>query len=369
MAGLKLVAELGGDGTGFQTMMSRAQMTAKQFGATALLPLKNMIAGAFTVGAITSFINKTLEAADRIKDTADQLQITTDEVQQLDVAADRAGKSMANVSAALAKLGVARRSAAESDDDLVKVFARFGVSMADLQNPALRNLDILKKMAETSKTLELSNRDLTDLGDIFGQKMQSIFAVMEEMNKLGPIRLIDADTIDELKRAQVILKDMSRDAENIGSKLLAQEITGGKVGWEMFKRMIGVTSPEELISNIEKAVAGTTVADAFAKTLTGLVTEALGAGRSPKPAEDLFENKRKKEKEAEDKLTLPKSRAGVGLVTDALVGVGNFLGRNPALIQDIAVQQLNIARMQLARLDSLVSLAQRSGQSLEVPAL
>lgn len=368
MPGLKLVAELGGDGSGFDAMMRRASGAKDKF-ATAFTGLKGVIASAFTVGAITSFVRNTLEAADNISDMAQQLQISTDEVQRLDIAADRAGKTLESVQSALGKLGVARRAAAEKDDDLLKTFEKFGVTMADLQNPAIRNLDILRKMADASKTLVLSNRDLTDLGDIFGQRMQGIFAVMEEMHQLGPVRIIDKDTIDELKRAEEILKDVKRDAQGIGAKFLATQVTGAKLGVEFLKRMLGITSAEDMITNMERAVSGTTVADMFGKALTGLVTDALGGGKKPDTG-PLFEDKR------EDKETTVRSLRRTqppALITDALVGVGNFLGRNPALVNDINAQQLHIARQQLdiqkQMLAQMRAANSPSAMTLEVPAL
>jgi hypothetical protein len=364
MAGLKLVAELGGDGSGFDTMMRRAAASTDRFGQ-AFSGLKSTIAGAFTIGAVTSFARKILETADHISDTAQQLQITTDEVQKLEVAADRAGLSLEKIGGALARLGTARRAAAEKDDEMLKTFERFGVTMTDLQNPNLRNLDLLNKMAEASKGLALSNRDLADLGDIFGQRMQGVFAVMEEMADLGPIRIIDETAIADLKRANTVLKDMNRDITSFSTKLIAGQITNMKIGFEMWKRVLGVSTAEEMVDAIDEAILGPKISR----------EEVMAAAkRGPQPQDPLFEDKRKLDKiDKTDRVITDRAlHQAATLPTDALVAVGNFLGRNPALVNSIANQQLQVTQQQLDVLKQIAatlsaSPSARSGLTLQVP--
>jgi len=61
------------------------------------------------------------------------------------------------------------------------------------------------------------------------------------------------------------------------------------------------------------------------------------------------------------------------LTTDSLVGVSNFLGRNPALVNTIANQQLTVAREQLVVLRAMLEHAKAKkvmpeAQTLQIPA-
>src|SRR5262245_57657325 len=128
-----LVAALGLDGKGFQRGLDKAGKTADQFAGD----LKSKLTGAFTAGAVVAYVRHVAQAVGRVKDLSEQFSVTTDEVQKLDAAAKQSGQTFEDMGTAIEKVGAARKDAAEGNEELRATFSKFGVSLEQLNNPAL----------------------------------------------------------------------------------------------------------------------------------------------------------------------------------------------------------------------------------------
>ena len=115
--GLNLKAAVTLDGTGFSRGIRGLEATA----SSAFSGLKGMIAGAFSVGAITGLAKKTVEYAGKISDLADRLGVTTDYLQEMQYVTKQNGASVDDLTATFEKLGAARLKALSGDITAGKV--------------------------------------------------------------------------------------------------------------------------------------------------------------------------------------------------------------------------------------------------------
>lgn len=90
---LSLLAKLGLDKTGFDTGMDNASKQVNKFGGD----IKRQIAGGFTIAALASVARHAMESAHKFTQMAKELNITTDQAQQLTAEADRTGQSISDL--------------------------------------------------------------------------------------------------------------------------------------------------------------------------------------------------------------------------------------------------------------------------------
>lgn len=289
---LKLMAELGLDGSGFERGLSRLSGS-----------LKGRIAGLFTVAAITSTVG-------RIKDLSEQFNVTTEEMQRLDFAAKQNSLSFEDVGTSLVRLGNARRNAAQGNEKLVETFKRFGISLADLNNPALRNVDILNKLSDAVVGMDLTARDRTELNDMLGRMGEKLEIVLRDARQLEGLEIINDDQITRIDRAAKAMEKLAKNATN----WLANMVGTGIEKIQKFVENIGAAfiledqgiRPEEAWKMV--------MADEAAQQAKEQEAEAIRKSKAG-PKGPLFSAK---EEAARKVSPLP---AG-----DAMVRVGNFLG-------------------------------------------
>lgn len=148
------------------------------------------------IAAIFGLVREMIAFAGATKDASEQLDTAIGEVVALDQVARAGGLSLGDFAAALGQLGVQRRSAAEGNDELVEKFKRFGVTLDDLQNPSLRNIDLMRKMSRAMG--ELSAADRTSLRDLLGRRGDRLASALSDLEGIKPdanleeaIRLVD----------------------------------------------------------------------------------------------------------------------------------------------------------------------------------
>lgn len=201
---VSLQAKLGLDGTGFQQGIRRAGHLMDEFGYSAKT-LQHTIAGAFSFYAVEQFAHHVLTAVSRFRNLAEQMNISTDEVQQFDAAAITSGQTIEDLQAPLGKLAAARRDAAEGNEELRGTFQRLGVSLQDLNNPALRNIDLLKMIAEATQKVGFSAKDAADFRDLFGRSGERLAAIFRDLQDVH-IQPITPDDIQRIHEAEHALK-------------------------------------------------------------------------------------------------------------------------------------------------------------------
>lgn len=170
------MATIGLDATGFEAGEKRVRSSVDRIGGHLNSRLKGAIAGAFSVGAITAFSKAAIDAANRIKDLADQSGQTSDDVQRIDFAAKQVGSTFEDISGKLDKMGKARQTAIDGNSGLIGAFSRLGVGMDDLRDSSQTTLDIFYKIANSGLAI-----GRVDLMDVFGKGGGQIAATLESI--------------------------------------------------------------------------------------------------------------------------------------------------------------------------------------------
>lgn len=158
-------------------------------------------------GALTGFAAR----AGNIKDLAEQLTLATDEVQELEKAFRGPGLGQSDFAGALLRIGQARRSAAEGNERLAATFAKVGLSMEMLNDPALRDIDLLKQLALVSD--RLTGADRTTLTDLLGKRAPRMIAALRELQGIE-IQPIPQESVDAIDRATKGIGNLAREVRD-----------------------------------------------------------------------------------------------------------------------------------------------------------
>jgi hypothetical protein len=211
---LSQIVKVGADATGFQRVVAgTAAQTGKLFkGVTDDVTKRfgNLFTGAAMVQGFTRIAGAVVDTVDQIKDLADQLDLSTEEVQKLQLASERAAVRINVVGAALRAIEDMRAAAQTGDKRAVGIFAALGIDPTKGTS-----LDIMQAaLAQAQGGAEKQNA----IFSLIGRKANQLRNVMAEMHRLGPIRIIDQESLDAFDKANNALKDLYRET----TKLLAE---------------------------------------------------------------------------------------------------------------------------------------------------
>jgi hypothetical protein len=211
---VKGVLEL--DGSGWDATLRKASRSVDHLTNEGLSELKGIIAGAFTVGAVESFIHSTIEAVAQIKDFSEQSGLTTDEVQKLQIAAEKTGLSFEDFQTALSKLGKARKEAAEGNNELRITLAKYGATLESLNNPMLTNLGLLDEMKERIASLSKTAAGREELKEFFGRGGDKLAVAIETYAHLPKdVTLIKEKELENIDQVEKKLKGIERTLKAI----------------------------------------------------------------------------------------------------------------------------------------------------------
>jgi len=221
MALFRIMGKLSLDSSEFTTGLKKAES-----GATAsLAAIGSRVAAAFSVAAVTAFVTSVAKAAGEIGDLADQLQITTAEVQALQKAADHSGVSFDKYAAALSKIRKLKADFAAGDAGAIKTFQKTGL------NPNASDLSLLQSVGG------LPDAQAFEILDAKSARLKNSIAAIKA---LTPIELIDDRTIQKLDEAGDRLGDMWRVIKAMTAKATVTTVDAG--------RGLGITIDEVLSS-------------------------------------------------------------------------------------------------------------------------
>lgn len=134
--GLKLMAEVGLDGSGFERGLHK-------IGHAATHNLKNLVVGAFGVYSIHQAIHKTVETAEELVTASRRMGIAVEQLQVLKHAAKENFVEFGKLAGAFERLNVAREKALGSGPTAAKAlaaFARLGVTQDQLRSQTAAQL-------------------------------------------------------------------------------------------------------------------------------------------------------------------------------------------------------------------------------------
>lgn len=220
----QLMARMGLDSTDFKLGVKQAESAFGAFSKRVSGMLKSQIgggfasigaslAGMFTVGAAVNWVKSVSDAVGEIKDMADLLEISTDEVQQLQKAAAGSGQSFEAVAMAMQRIQQLRAQAEAGDKGASGLFAILGI------DPSKGSAaDIIKQALSASSRGVAENAAAFDL---LGKKAASLRLVFDELQQQGPIKLISEEELDRIDQASKRLENALYDLKVASAPFIA----------------------------------------------------------------------------------------------------------------------------------------------------
>jgi hypothetical protein len=233
MAIFSFLAKLGLDTTDFQTGIKRAQSSASGLGKGISQSLKRenesikgALAGMFTVSAAKSYFGDLKNIVDEIKDMSELLGVSTDEVQRLQKASAEAGQNFGSVVTAFQRIEQMRAQAMTGDKRASGIFALLGIDPSKGSG-----IEILKAAIDASSRGAQENAAAFEL---VGKKVTGLKLTMEELQRLGPIKLIDQEQLDAIDSAIKKQEEAIRQMKIAGAPLMATLAQGATGVLNMF---------------------------------------------------------------------------------------------------------------------------------------
>jgi hypothetical protein len=228
MAIFTFLAKLGLDTTDFQTGIKRAQSSASGLGKGISQSLKRendsikgALAGMFTVSAAKSYFGELKNIVDEIKDMSELLGVSTDEVQRLQKASAEAGQNFGSLVTAFQRIEQMRAQAMTGDKRASGIFGILGIDPSKGSG-----IDILKSAIDASSRGAYENAAAFEL---VGKKVTGLKLIVEELQRLGPIKLIEESQIDAIDSSIKKYDEAMRQLKIAGAPLatiFAQGVTG-----------------------------------------------------------------------------------------------------------------------------------------------
>lgn len=205
-----MLVKLGLDSSQFEMGIKRAQSAGDKFGSSLKSSITSKIGGALSIAAVTGFAHSVSKAADDISDLSEQLNVSTDNVQRLQILAGETGVAFEKFSSVLSKVEEARIKATAGDADSIKTFKALGLSIEDLRNPQISNLDLSIKIAEAYKESGRSAETTAALIELYGIKLKIAGASLAEFQSISDRGLISEKAIIDLAKANALLEESQR---------------------------------------------------------------------------------------------------------------------------------------------------------------
>lgn len=209
---LSQILKIGADATGAQRVIAGlAGVTNKAFSAVGK-EISGRIVGAFAAGAVLDriggFIKDTVDYADNLGDLAENLGITIEEVQRLEVASGRAGVRFSKMQVILDKITALQAQALDGDKKAVGIFAALGLDPAQ---------------ANALQIMEAAIANQSVAADLFGKRINNVANVIAQLKTLGPIEVITKEQADRLGKANDDIAEVFRQTKTAATPA----ITGG----------------------------------------------------------------------------------------------------------------------------------------------
>lgn len=232
---LNLLAKLGLDISPFTRGLNAAESagkrTANVFARSIGPSIKEGLFGALSAGAFVGGAKQIIDYAGRVNDLSEQFGIAREEIQTLASAAEDSGLEFERLGGALDKIGQSRRDAAEGNAKLREEFAKFGISLADLNDPARSNLDLLKQIGGALATMTPTAAIRESFGELAGEKGQRLLELVKTLKELKPVSILSDSEIKTLDEFGDRANSIFRSFKTLGGRALSDAISfGDEVG-------------------------------------------------------------------------------------------------------------------------------------------
>ena len=338
---LSMLVKLGIDSSQFEMGVKRAQSIGEKFGNSFKSAVTSKLAGALSVAAVTAFAHSVAKTADDISDLSAQLNVSTDDIQRLQILASETGVSFEQFASILEKTAKARIEATSGDEDQIKRMAALGVSLSDLNNIQIENFDLSKKLVAAYKESGQSAQTTTAITELYGLKLRKAAAALAEYETTSNRDLFSDKNIADLSKANDLLDEQYRRLKAIGSPAIAE---GLKITADALEALVNGLNSEgtkkyiAAVSGLANKQKGGFMESALAFSQTSLAAKFVNqqppktGGNPPAIGTPQFERVKG------DKFSLGGSQ-------DSLARIGGFTGFQSA--QDSAIRQAIEQTLQL----------------------
>jgi hypothetical protein len=339
---LSMLVKIGVDAVKFETDLKRLQSLGEKFGSSFKSAITSKLGQALSAGAVIGFTKHLMTAADEITDLAEQLNITTDEVQRLQILAGETGVSFDKLTSVLNKFEQARLKATSGDEEAIKTLQALGLSTEELNNSQLSNLELSVRVSQAYKDSGRSASTTTALTDLYGLKLKTAGAALAEYQSTAGRDLISKENLDTIAKGNNLFEEQVRHLKALASKPLADGITA-------LADAIKYLSDEN--SNLNKAFGAKVTPAQIGRTYFGNVPGAaeafrIASGNAPIPKAESTVNPPPIGSPEFERVKGAKFSLGGG--QDSLARIGGFTGFQSA--QDTAIKQAIEQTLQLKQI-------------------
>lgn len=338
MGVLSLLVKLGLDASAFEMGVKRAQSVGERFGSSFKASVTTKLGAAFSVAAITAYTKHMMDLAGEIKDMGEQMNLTTDEVQRLQILAGDTGVSFDKISSALLKFEEARLKATMGDAQYTKALNDLKLSSEDLYNTELSTIDAAIKASQAHKDSGGSAETTAAMIQIYGLKLKNTAAALSEYQKTADRTIIKKEQLDNLDKYNKLFEEQIRLLKALSATPIDLTLQAA-LGPAM--RVYGDLAA--FTDKAQKAVKMAEIKGASDEALSrqlqqnpSLTGGALGQSKNPPPiGSPEFE-------------TVKGPRFSLGGGQDPLARIGGFTGFQSA--QDTAIKQAIEQTLQLRQI-------------------
>lgn len=230
-----MLFKIGVDATKFEMELKRIQSLGEKFGNSFKSAITSKLGQALTVGAVVGFAKSVMDAADQIKDLSEQLNITTNDVQRLQILSSETGIKFEQFASILEKTAKARIEATSGDEAQIKRMKALGASMSDLTDDQLQNIDLTLRLVKAHKESGQSAETTTAITELYGLKLRAAAVALAEYESTASRDLISNKTIADLSKSNDLLDEQYRRLKALSSPSIA---TGLKIVADALENLI-----------------------------------------------------------------------------------------------------------------------------------
>ena len=239
---LSMLVKLGIDSTQFEMGIKRAQGLGEKFGTSFKGAVASKLGAALSVAAIAAFTKNVIESADKIKDLSEQLNLTTDEIQRLEILAGETGVTFDKFGSVLAKFEQIRLKATSGDQDALKTLQALGFTTEQLYDIQLTTIDGAVKAAEAHVKSGKSAETTAAMIEIYGLKLKTAASALADYNTTSKRTLISSSDIDVLAKANTLLDEQLRIVKALAAPAIAAGINAIAAGIKATSSAVGSAS-------------------------------------------------------------------------------------------------------------------------------
>ena len=206
MAIFSLIAKLGLDGSAYESGLKKASSTTDKFRQS----VGSQLGAALSVAAIGAFVSKVVQTVDAIGDLSEQLNISTDDVQRLQVLAGQTGVSFEAMAKSITAVSQERLKAIEEGGKAREYFKSLGFSVAELNDKSLSNIELISRMGQAHKDAGSSAQTQAAMIAILGEKAFKAAGAMSKIKEMGPIDVISKEQIDQVGKLADRMDEIQR---------------------------------------------------------------------------------------------------------------------------------------------------------------